>query len=303
MRELRLNQFRDLLAEHALEDGENKTLVNDVMAFRVSSPYAGECTVYEPLICLIGQGEKTCVVGEHEYTYGAGDLFINFLPVPAKGRVISATHEQPFLGAAIRINLPRLADLVLKLDQLGIDRCPEKPPSHSSVLTGKASEDIVDAFTRLMRIANTPYEADILSNAVFDEIYYRILTGEQGGALCKLLNQHGQIQSVAKTIQYIHGHIDQAININDLASQVHMSKTSFYDTFKSVMHMPPLQYIKSSKLQRAQVLIKEGKRANEASHRVGYKSFSQFSREYKRHFGYAPSETLAPFTKWSSQMN
>ena len=295
MAALRLPPFRDLLAEHAPKEGENKTLINDVVTFRVSSPKASECTIYEPIICLLGQGQKTCVVGEHEYAHGAGDLFINFLPVPVKSKVITATPKQPLLGAAIRINLPRLADLVLKLDQLGVDRCPHKPLSHSSVLTGKASGDIIDAFTRLLRIANTPYEADILSNAVFDEIYYRILTGEQGGALCQLLNQHGQIQSIAKTIQYIDGHIDQAININDLANQVHMSKTSFYETFKSVMHMPPLQYIKSTKLQRAQVMIKEGKRANEASHGVGYKSFSQFSREYKRHFGYAPSDTLVSF--------
>ena len=55
--------------------------------------------------------------------------------------------------------------------------------------------------------------------------------------------------------------------------------------------MPPLQYAKSIKLDRAYTLIKEGKNASEAGYLVGYNSPAQFSREYKRHFGFAPSAT------------
>jgi AraC-like DNA-binding protein len=42
---------------------------------------------------------------------------------------------------------------------------------------------------------------------------------------------------------------------------------------------------------RQTALIKEGKKANEAGNLVGYNSPAQFSREYKRRFGYAPSLT------------
>ena len=40
-----------------------------------------------------------------------------------------------------------------------------------------------------------------------------------------------------------------------------------------------------------QKLIKEGKRVGEASYLVGYNNLAQFSREYKRQFGFAPSAT------------
>ena len=70
-----------------------------------------------------------------------------------------------------------------------------------------------------------------------------------------------------------------------------MSRTTFYENFKEVMHISPLQYAKSVKLDRAQSLIKEGRKANEAGYLVGYNSPAQFSREYKRHFGFAPSAT------------
>jgi AraC-like DNA-binding protein len=57
------------------------------------------------------------------------------------------------------------------------------------------------------------------------------------------------------------------------------------------MHMPPLRYAKLIKLNQAQTLIREGKNASEAGYLVGYNSPAQFSREYKRYFGFVPSAT------------
>jgi AraC-like DNA-binding protein len=47
----------------------------------------------------------------------------------------------------------------------------------------------------------------------------------------------------------------------------------------------------STARQEDQSNIKQGKKANEAGYLVGYNSPAQFSREYKRHFGYSPSAT------------
>ena len=74
-----------------------------------------------------------------------------------------------------------------------------------------------------------------------------------------------------------------------LAEMVYMSRTSFYENFRDVMHLSPLQYAKSVKLYRAQTLIREGKNVSEAGYLVGYNNPAQFSREYKRHFGFSPS--------------
>ena len=70
-----------------------------------------------------------------------------------------------------------------------------------------------------------------------------------------------------------------------------MSESGFHRTFKEVMHVTPLQYAKALKLHRAHRLLHEGQTASEAGLSVGYNSPAQFSREYKRFFGYTPSET------------
>ena len=124
-----------------------------------------------------------------------------------------------------------------------------------------------------------------------DEIYYRLLCDERGGELRFLLQQRGQIQLISRAVEHIHRNVDNPVSVDELAKMVHMSRPTFYENFGAVMHISPLQYAKSVKLDKAQVLIREGKKANEAGYLVGYNSPSQFSREYKRHFGFAPSAT------------
>ena len=134
-------------------------------------------------------------------------------------------------------------------------------------------------------------DAAFLRDAIVDEIYFRMLTGERGGELHYLLQQRGEIQRISKAVEYIHQNLDQPVSVEKLAEMVHMGQTSFFENFRKVMHVSPLQYAKSVKLSEAQKLIKEGKKANEAGYMVGYNSPAQFSREYKRHFGFVPSAT------------
>ncbi|MEM7133625.1 MAG: helix-turn-helix domain-containing protein [Chloroflexota bacterium] len=59
------------------------------------------------------------------------------------------------------------------------------------------------------------------------------------------------------------------------------------------MHLSPLQYAKSVKLNRAQSYIMSGKRVTGASYMVGYNNLAQFIREFKRYIGVLPSAVSA----------
>ena len=80
------------------------------------------------------------------------------------------------------------------------------------------------------------------------------------------------------------------MKVEDLAEMVHMSVSSFHEHFKSVTSMSPLHYQKVLRLQEARrLMLSTMMDAGTASQRVGYLSASQFSREYSRFFGSAPS--------------
>ena len=73
-----------------------------------------------------------------------------------------------------------------------------------------------------------------------------------------------------------------------------MSASSFHEHFKSVTAMSPLQYQKVLRLQEARRLMLSAMMdAGTASQRVGYLSASQFTREYSRFFGDAPTRDIA----------
>lgn len=70
-----------------------------------------------------------------------------------------------------------------------------------------------------------------------------------------------------------------------------MSTPSFHSHFKAVTCTSPMQYLKSTRLHRARLLmVREGMTAAAACHAVGFESTSQFSREFKRLFGLTPAK-------------
>lgn len=288
----RYSKFNQLLAHLAKQDGLTSTLVPDVWIFKASKEQSSIPTLYDPLVCLVGQGKKICSVGETRLEYCTGNFFMNSLPMPIVSEVVGATEETPFLSVALNINLIKLADMVLRIEREGNVLANRKSQTCGScIVIGNSNEALDSAFFRLLQIANDPLAANVLASGIIDEIYFRLLTSENGHALRMLLNQYGDVQPMSKVVTYIHDNLDRSIQVSELADIANMSKTSFFNAFKRLMHVPPNQYIKSTKLQKAQVLLAQGMQATEASYQVGYNSFSQFSREYKRFFGYTPSQT------------
>lgn len=244
-----------------------------------------------PAIIVVGQGRKFSYVGDQAYDYRAGKVLVGFYPIPAEMEIVEASPEKPFLLAGLSIDRVRMADVLLRLDR--IDDVLAKPYSidPSGIFSIPLNDNLLDPFIRLFKSLNTPKDAAMLGAAIVDEIYYRLLSDERGGELRFLLQQRGEIQRISKVVEYIHQNLDKPVSVEDLAAMLHMSRTAFFQNFKDVMHVSPYQYVKSVKLYEAQRLLKEGKKANEAGYLVGYSSPAQFSREYKRHFGFAPSAT------------
>ena len=84
------------------------------------------------------------------------------------------------------------------------------------------------------------------------------------------------------------------MKVEELAGLAHMSVSSFHQHFKSVTSMSPLHYQKVVRLQEARrLMLSTIMDASAASRHVGYLSASQFSREYGRFFGSAPTRDIA----------
>ena len=95
-------------------------------------------------------------------------------------------------------------------------------------------------------------------------------------------------------MSWVREHFAQPVTLDALADLAHMSVSSFHQHFKAVTSMTPLQYQKVLRLQEARrLMLSRMVDAGSAAREVGYLSPAQFSREYARLFGRAPTRDVA----------
>ncbi len=120
------------------------------------------------------------------------------------------------------------------------------------------------------------------------------MIGGQGGRLSHILALSGESRRISQAIGHLREHFDEQLKMEEIARELGMSASGFYQHFKSVTSMSPLQFQKHLRLQEARrLMLGEDMDAASAGFRVGYEDPSHFSREYKRHFGARPQGDIA----------
>lgn len=284
--------FSNLVSEFIKQEGPNPTDLQNVWSVRLTTPMGKSPIIDHPAIWIVTKGKKSIFMDGKRIDFHAGDLAVLLFPMALECEFMEVCEEAPFEMATIFINFRQIIDLLLKIDRIDEHVPTSAIDDTSGMFSISLNDDLLDALTRLFKVLKNPTEAKFLGESILEEIYFRLFYTERGSQIRFMLQQRNEIQRIAKAVDYIHQNIDQQISVENLAKIVHMSQTSFYENFKKILHLSPLQYAKSVKLDRAHTLIREGKKANEAGYLVGYNSTAQFSREYKRHFGFPPSKTV-----------
>jgi len=277
-----------LLAASAPQDGSFATCIPGLHAVRASNDSAELVHgLHRPALCIVAQGAKTVMLGGESYDYDPSRMLVFSLDLPIAAMIRQASVAAPYLSFRFDFDLERLSELILKAYPEGV------PPARAgrAVYVAQAGEDIVDAAARLMTLASRPEDATLLAPLVQDEIMLRLLRGPFGARLAQL----GRIEAhrIGKVVAWIRAHYDQPMRIDDMAALAHMSASSLHGQFKTLTSMSPLQFQKTLRLQEARrLMLATGMDAGLACQRVGYISASQFSREYARHFGNAPTRDM-----------
>jgi AraC-like DNA-binding protein len=280
-----------LIAAYAPHDGSFELRIPGLHAIRLSRVNK-ECVhaVRLPSLCIAAQGAKTTIVGQDVYEYDPTRMIVFSVALPVAGQVTQASQSEPYLALKLDLDPHKIAELVLRVFPHGLPPAQER----SAVYITPVDESIVNATTRLMECLANPGDADLLAPLVKDEILIRLLRSPIGVRVAQMGFAESSVQRVAKAISWLRANFSQPMKVEDLAELVNMSVSSFHEHFKSVTSMSPLHYQKVLRLQEARrLMLSTMVDAGSASQRVGYLSASQFSREYSRFFGSAPTKDIA----------
>ncbi|WLT33491.1 AraC family transcriptional regulator [Geothrix sp. PMB-07] len=280
-----------LLKAHAPYDGVFELRLPGVFLSRASQAHkAFHHAVQRPALCLVAQGAKRVMLGQELFEYDASRMLIYSVDVPVAAQVTEATLDQPFLGIRLNLDPSRIADLTSKVYPHGLPKREEG----RAICVDQADSHVLNAVVRLLELASQPGEADLLAPLVIDEILIRLLRSPLGRRVAQIGQEDGRLHRVSKAVAWVRANFDQPLDVERLATLVHMSPSSFHQHFKAVTSFSPLQYQKALRLQEARRLMLHTQLdAGLAAQRVGYQSASQFSREYGRYFGNTPTRDMA----------
>jgi AraC-like DNA-binding protein len=241
--------------------------------------------IAEPSFCVIAQGSKEVLVGNHSFRYDPFNYLISTVELPRVSQILEASKVRPYLSFRLEF-APTLIDSVLV--EAG-HSLPRGDIDVRAIDVSPLDLGLQDAVVRLVRLVDSPAEAPVLMPLIIREIIYRLLMGKQGARLRHLAIQRGYTPHIAKAVERLRQDLDQPLHIENLARELGMSVSGLHHHFKAVTELSPLQFQKHLRLQEARrLMLSEDLDAENAAYRVGYHDASHFNRDYKSLFGIPP---------------
>jgi AraC-like DNA-binding protein len=284
-------ELATLIRAYAPHDGVFELRIPGLHASRASRTNE-ECVhaLRLPCLSIIAQGAKTIIVGQEMYEYDPTRMLVYSVALPIAAQITQASHTEPYLALRLDLEPQKIAELVLKVYPRGVPPVQER----SAVYIAPVDLSIVNAAIRVMECLAQPGDAELLAPLMVEEILIRLLRSSIGVRVAQMGFAESSVHRIAKAISWLRANFSQPMKVEELAELVNMSVSSFHEHFKSVTSMSPLNYQKVLRLQEARRLMLSAMMdAGSAGQHVGYLSASQFSREYSRFFGSAPTKDIA----------
>ncbi|MCB9751057.1 MAG: AraC family transcriptional regulator [Myxococcales bacterium] len=269
------------IASVATRDGVFDVAVPGVACVRHSASRARQSRRWRACLAIVARGTKELALGRSTYALSPLHYTLTPLPLPLTSRIAAG----PFLCLIINLEPRTLRQVDAEMD------LRDEPLGGVSrgLFTGRLSAPMLDAAARLSGLFSSREASAVLGPGCVRELLFHALRGPNGPALRQFIRADGEAHRIARAVHHIESRLSARLDIEALASQAHVSRTAFFEQFKRVTSLSPVQYQKRLRLLEARrLLVEEATTAEDAGYRVGYQSPSQFSREYGRMFGEPP---------------
>lgn len=285
MRDLRadLAKIIDLFSP---EDGLHASPVAGVHCIKFSQTDRPTKRHWRASLGIIVQGCKEVALGGEIYRFDDAHYIAAPVDLPVTSRIYAASPEKPFLSLLIDFDALAVSEVAAQIET---DFPQETDNPLRAIFIGTAGEQMLEAAVRLGNLFQAPEDASVLAPLVIKEMLYYLLKGADGTAIRQFVRSGSKMHKMSQAIYKIRAELSCEVNVTELAKNANMSRSAFFKHFSEMTAMSPIQYQKRLRLLEARrLMIDEGETAESSAFRVGYKSSSQFSREYSNMFGNAP---------------
>ncbi len=223
-------------------------------------------------ILLLIKGNVSYIVEGKTYKLKKGDVVLSRPSVIHRIRPDGNDDYERYNVIYNEKNLPR--SLIEKIPQ-GVD-----------VFRFEDDRAIEEVFERLEAYALRFCGEELyhLARNLIEEVFF-LLAGSEAKDRDSSINP-----LVGNALNYISEHLTEIKNISEICDALYITKSHLHHLFIKNIQMSPKQYINSKRLIKARKLIRKGGKPTEIYTDCGFDDYATFFRNYKKYFGYKPSE-------------
>lgn len=287
------SKIKKVIDSIANPEGITQTQIKWVYFYKTSNPSKRNPQLYKTSILFIVNWHKKLYVEDRAYAYGNWNFLLVAVPTP----IICETfidNNEPFVGICIELDLSDLYSVIKNVDsQRDVVRQKKTTDLQSWILTLQMNSKIEDCLSRLVEACSSDLDSKILWQSIINEIIFHTIKNTTAKDFCDMILNNNKFSEFGKILETIHSDYSSTFVIEDMAKKLSMSISTFHRNFKAVTWYAPIQYIKNIRLNKAKMLLNiEKYSVKQTAQSIWYFSQSQFSREYKRYFGYPPLAEL-----------
>lgn len=152
--------------------------------------------------------------------------------------------------------------------------------------------EIYQQFPWLKKVGELNFTASQPHRETMDELNGEFLhhINEMSRVIQKYELHHTE-SIIKKTCQYVVSHVEENITLEDVAAEVHVTKSYIGKLFKQRTGYNFTDYVTKIKMEHAKALLRTGEYKNyEVSEKLGYSSTDYFCRLFKQYSGMTPLE-------------
>jgi 4-hydroxy-4-methyl-2-oxoglutarate aldolase len=258
--------------------------VQVIRSTRCAEPRYEAC---HPSLRWVIQGEARLRFGEAELTCSSMQAFLIDQEMQGRLEITEASVAKPFCCISIDLDTAVFRSVIR---QLG-------PVAWEGLRVGAVAIDltgpVADCVLRLAQLLSAPTPLRHVRASVLHELHFWLLVSHYGGRAPGLATGYRRMQRIADALRMIRAEWRQTLRLSCIAREAAMSSSSLHQYFKALTSITPLQYQKYLRMTEARhLMMTRSITVHEAASSVGYKSPSQFSREYLSLFGVSPTQDL-----------
>jgi len=271
------------------KEGVHPSPVAGVHGVRFSKTDRRTKRQWRACLAIAAQGCKEVLLGRDITRCTEGSYTATPIPLPVISRIAVASPDQPFLALLIDWDPLVVREVAAQIGSPSDEETGRTGSASRALFSGAPDEDMLEAAVRLGRVLETPERARVLGPLIVRELFYYLLRGPEGAAIRQFVRAGSATHRIANAVFTIRTNLHNPVDVGALAKASGMSRSAFFQHFRDVTAMSPIQYQKRFRLLEARrLMVDTDETAEGSSSRVGYRSASQFSREYVRMFGVSP---------------